>query len=170
MAETSLVELVIEDARWEAEDLGAVAEEAALRTLAAAGLEPERYEISLLACDDRRIAALNAEFRGREQPTNVLSWPALGLTPAEPGARPPAPRAGAAAPVFLGDLALAFETCGREAASAGIPLGHHAAHLVVHGCLHLLGYDHATERDAALMESIERNTLASMGIGDPYRN
>lgn len=161
MAEAAgLVELMVEDARWEAVGLAAVAEDAARRALAATGRAPEGFEMSLLACDDARIAELNAEFRGRPSPTNVLSWPA---------AEPPTGRPGQAEPVFLGDLALAFETCRQEAEAAGIPLEHHAAHLIVHGCLHLLGYDHQGERDAATMEAIETKTLASMGIADPYR-
>jgi probable rRNA maturation factor len=153
-----LVETVIEDAHWEAAGLAAIAEQAARAALAAAGRDPDRHEISLLAGDDARIATLNAAFRQRKQPTNVLSWPAF--------AGPPPPPAGG--PLFLGDLALAWGTCAREAAAAGIPLADHAAHLVVHGVLHLLGHDHADDAEAEAMEALETKALASMGLANPY--
>lgn len=154
-----LVETIVEDARWQAADLPALAERSAAAALAAAGRDPSRHEISLLACNDARIAALNAGFRGKPRPTNVLSWPAF------PGP-PPQPAAGA--PLFLGDLALAFETCAAEAAEAGIPLPDHAAHLVVHGVLHLLGHDHAEDAAAEAMEALETKALARLGLPDPY--
>jgi probable rRNA maturation factor len=151
-----LVGAVIEDPRWAG--IEGVAERAARAALAASGRDPARHEIGLLACDDARMAALNAEFRGKPQPTNVLSWPAFAGPAPEPGAEP----------VFLGDLALGFETCAAEAAAAGIPLADHAAHLVVHGTLHLLGHDHAGDAEAAAMELLETNILASMGVANPY--
>jgi probable rRNA maturation factor len=165
----ALVDLIIEDARWEETGLAQLAERGARAALAACGLAPEGYEISLLACDDARIAALNAEFRGKAAPTNVLSWPAFALERPAPGAAPEPPVAPAGdAPVFLGDLALAYGTCAREAAEQGIPLDAHLSHLVVHGCLHLLGHDHMDARDAARMEALETNILARLGVPDPY--
>ena len=143
--------------------LEAVAERAARATLAAVGRDPELHEIGLLACDDPRIAELNAAFRGKAEPTNVLSWPAFA--PPVPEEPPGLPGEG---PLFLGDLALGFETCAREAEAAGIPLSHHAAHLVVHGVLHLLGLDHAEDAEAEAMERLETNVLASMGVANPY--
>lgn len=104
---------------------------------------------------------LNADFRGKPRPTNVLSWPAFDPPPPDPA--PDDPEA-----LFLGDLAIAYETCAAEAAAAGIPLGEHATHLVVHGVLHLLGYDHEVEDEADAMEAFETNILASMGLPDPY--
>ncbi len=158
MAEPApLVEVVIEDPRWEALDLPALAERAARAALAAAGGDPEGSEIGLLGADDARIAALNAAFRGKAAPTNVLSWPS-GEGPAAPGeAR------------FLGDLALAWETCRAEAEAAGIAPADHVTHLVVHGVLHLLGHDHADDAEAEAMEALETKILASLGVANPYR-
>jgi probable rRNA maturation factor len=153
-----LVEAVVEDPRWKAAGVAAAAERAGRAALAAAGRDPDRHQVALLLCDDARIAALNAEFRGRAGATNVLSWPAFeGAVPA--------PEAEA---LFLGDLALGFETCAREAIEAGIALADHAAHLVVHGVLHLLGHDHEDEAEAEAMEALETEVLASLGIADPY--
>lgn len=160
------VDAVIEDARWEACGLSALADRASGAALRHLGLDPGLWEIALLACDDARIAALNTDFRGKPGPTNVLSWPAEELSPADPGERPVPPD-----PAFgpeLGDIALAFDTCAREAAEAGLPFEDHVAHLIVHGTLHLLGYDHIRDEDADLMERIEAEILASMGIPNPY--
>lgn len=158
-----VVETVVEDPRWEAAGIDLVAERAARAALVAVARDPELHEIGLLACDDARIAALNADFRGKPQPTNVLSWPAFdGAAPDEP---PGLPGEG---PLFIGDIALAYDTCAREAAAAGVTLADHAAHLVVHGTLHLLGHDHAADDEAETMEAIESKALATMGIADPY--
>lgn len=156
------VEPVIEDPRWEAADVPRVAERAARAGLAAVGRDPDQHEIGLLLCDDAKMTELNREFRGMDRPTNVLSWPAFAgevpVTPGEPGE----------GPVFLGDIALGYETCAREAEAAGVPLADHAAHLVVHGVLHLLGHDHAADDPAEAMEEIETKVLASMGVANPY--
>jgi len=166
-----LVELVVEAEGWALAlpDLADLAEAAARRALAASGREPEAYEIALLACDDARIAALNAAFRGKEAPTNVLSWPAFETLP-PPGAVRESALASdpAARRTPLGDVAIALETVRREAEAASLPLKDHAIHLILHGCLHLLGYDHATEAEADLMEGIETRALAELGIDDPY--
>ena len=111
----------------------------------------------MLGCDDARIAGLNAAFRGREAPTNVLAWPSVARDPAVP------PVEGA-----LGDVALSYDTCAREAEAQGKALVDHATHLVAHAVLHLLGHDHDTDNAAALMEGHERTILASMGLSDPY--
>ena len=151
-----LVEVVIEDARWEALGIAALAERAARAALAAAGGDPDASEIGLLAADDARIAKLNAAFRGKAGATNVLSWPS-GEGPATPGeAR------------FLGDLALAWKTCAQEAEEAGVSLEDHVTHLVAHGVLHLVGHDHAEEAKAAAMEALESKILASLGVANPY--
>lgn len=156
------VDVVIEDDRWEASGLEAIAGRAVREALAAAGRDPERHEISVLGCDDARIATLNAAFRDKASPTNVLSWPAFG------GAVPDADPDGEAEPLFLGDLALAFETCTREAEASGRPFEAHVLHLVVHGVLHLLAYDHAEDAAAAEMEAFEAKILARLGVSDPY--
>jgi probable rRNA maturation factor len=154
-----LVDLILEDRRWSDAGLESVAESAARAALIEVGRDPDRHEVSLLACDDTRIAALNEAFRDAGRATNVLSWPAFDD-------EVPLPEAGE--PLFLGDIALAFETCKREADAAGVPLPAHAAHLVIHGLLHLLGHDHVEDTEAEAMEAIETKTLASLGIDDPY--
>lgn len=133
---------------------------------AAAQFAPElanpRLEASLLFTSDAEIHALNREWRGRDKPTNVLSFPMLtredllALAPDGP-------------PEMLGDIALAFETCAREAADKQVPLEHHATHLIVHGLLHLAGHDHEiSPADADAMEALETLVLAQLGIADPY--
>jgi len=115
--------------------------------------------VSVLLTDDRRMRDINREWRGLDKPTNVLSFAAFPPDHLARDAR--------AAP-FLGDIALAFETVRREALDEGKPLGDHVGHLLVHGFLHLVGYDHETEAGAQAMEALERQVLAGMGIPDPY--
>lgn len=110
-------------------------------------------EVSIVLCDDAFIAELNQRWRGIGKPTNVLAFPS--------GADP------ATTPV-LGDIVIAFETAAREAAAAEISLHDHAAHLVTHGFLHLVGYDHVDEVEAEVMERLEVEVLARLGIADPY--
>jgi probable rRNA maturation factor len=164
-----LVDTLIEDSRWEKLGLADLAEAAALAVVRELGLPEEGYEISLLGCDDRRIADLNEDFRGKPQPTNVLSWPAVHHGAETDGSQPAKPKPGPEGmPQELGDIAVAWETCQREAAEQGKDLRNHVTHLLVHGTLHLLGYDHVREGDASLMESTEARILAGMGIADPY--
>ncbi|MEQ1497944.1 MAG: rRNA maturation RNase YbeY [Novosphingobium sp.] len=121
-----------------------------------------RLSASILLADDAEVHALNREWRGMDKPTNVLSFPMLERDEllALPAEGPPE---------LLGDLALALETCTREAADKGISLEHHTAHLLIHGLLHLAGYDHETSaEDARTMELLEIKALAQMGIADPY--
>lgn len=120
---------------------------------AAAEAEGKSGSISLLLGDDGAITALNREFRGKDGPTNVLSFPPAGK---------------GSAPGFLGDIALAAETIAAEAEIQGKSFDNHAAHLAVHGFLHLLGYNHEQDADAEAMEARERAILASLGIADPY--
>lgn len=163
-----LVDCLIEDHRWEAVNLARLAERAAQGVLGRLGMPPRGYEISLLACNDARIAELNADFRGKPQPTNVLSWPAEERGPARAGAMPALPAPGQHGPEELGDVAIAYDTCAAEAAAAGRDLPDHATHLLVHGILHLLGFDHERDADATLMERLEVEILGKMGIADPY--
>ena len=121
-----------------------------------------RLSASFLFTSDAEIHALNREWRQRDKPTNVLSFPMLAREELlELAADGP--------PELLGDVALAHETCAREAAGKGIPLEHHATHLIVHGLLHLAGYDHEiSTADAEAMEALETKALAICGIADPY--
>lgn len=164
-----LVDIVIEDDRWEAFGLETLSDRAVRAALAALGLGAEGFQIVVMGCDDARIAALNADFRGKPAPTNVLSWPAEDLSPDAPGETPLLPEAGDDDdPEALGDIALAWETCAREAVEQEKPMADHVTHLVVHGLLHCLGYDHVDDADAAVMEACEVRILASLGLSDPY--
>lgn len=157
------LDIVIE-ADWPATlDWADLAERAAE---AASTVAPElanpRLSASLLFADDAEVHALNRQWRAKDKPTNVLSFPMLErpalLSLAEEGP-----------PELLGDLALALETCAREAAEKGVALQDHAAHLIVHGLLHLAGHDHETSSaDADAMEALEIKALALLGIADPY--
>ena len=125
-------------------------------------LAPSRLQVSVLFTSDAEVRALNRKWRTRDKPTNVLSFPMLSredllaLGPDGP-------------PVLLGDLAIAFETCDREASESGKTLWSHTTHLLIHGLLHLAGYDHEiSTEDAGHMEGLEIQALASMGIADPY--
>lgn len=162
------IDILIEAHSWDDTGLDALAEVAFATTLRELGKEPALFAVSILACDDARIAMLNADFRGKAQATNVLSWPAEEVETA-PGDMPrlPMPEAGDP-PHELGDIALAHETIAREAADAGRTFAQHLSHLLVHGLLHLLGFDHISDPDAELMEGLETRILARLGIPDPY--
>ncbi len=147
-----MIEVEVEDPAWtrdlpDAEHRVTVAAEAALKAGAAA---PDAV-VTVLLTGDVESADLNQHFRHKTGPTNVLSFPAPET------ARPQ-----------LGDLALAHGVCAREAAEQGKPLSDHLAHLVAHGALHLLGWDHRTDDEADAMEALERKVLAALGIPDPY--
>jgi probable rRNA maturation factor len=152
---TPTIDMAIEADAWSALDApeilaGAVVEAAV--EAAALSLLPG-VEVSILLCDDAFIADLNRRWRGVDKPTNVLAFPS--------GADP------TAAPV-LGDIVIAFETAAREAAAADISLHDHVVHLVAHGFLHLVGYDHIDPVEAEEMEALEVTILARLGIADPY--
>ena len=164
-----LVDTVIEDPRWEAVGLPALADKAAGATFRELGLPMEGFSLCVMGCDDARIAGLNGEFRKKGVPTNVLSFPAQNRAADVPGLAPDLPAAGDGDdPEELGDIAISHDTCAREAVEQGKDLSQHVTHLVVHGILHLLGYDHIEDADAALMEGLEARILASLGVDDPY--
>ncbi len=150
MAEQTLeVDVVGASPLWQGHD------ELLTRALAAAAAQQGvSGSVSLLLGDDAAITQLNHQFRGKNGPTNVLSFPPAHLGDSLEG--------------FLGDIALAAETIVEEANFQGKRFENHAAHLVVHGFLHLLGYDHENPADAEAMEAREREILASLGIEDPY--
>ena len=166
------VEIVVENALWNRFDLEDIANRAFDAVAEKLSLVDGPYELSILACDDARIAVLNAEFRGKQTPTNVLSWPGFDLSPAVAGGKPDFPPLPAHGDPFIniGDIAIAYQTCLLEADKAGIEPQGHITHLLIHGILHLLGYDHETEIDAKMMETLEIDLLASMSIGNPYQN
>ncbi len=152
------IEIAVEAGDWPPEDeLRAVAERAIAAALAVlrdgSGPPPralaEGTELSILFTDDAAVQKLNAAWRGKDKPTNVLSFPQ-------------------ASGPLLGDVILAAETVRDEAALAQKPLRDHMAHLIVHGFLHLIGYDHEADAEAEAMEAVEREALARMGIADPY--
>ena len=146
-----------QDALPDAEVLGVRAASAAY---AGSGRETgaQGAEASLVLADDAFVQALNRDYRGQDKPTNVLSFANLD------GAGGPA----SDAPLLLGDVVIALETTVAEAAAAGRPLSDHFCHLVVHGMLHLLGFDHQTDAQADGMERLEIRILQSLGIADPY--
>lgn len=156
-----IVDIVIEDDRWEDAGLPAMAERAAQAV--GEWLSLGEFQVVVMGCDDARIATLNAEFRGKPKPTNVLSWPATEFAPHLPGARPELPDTDE-----LGDIAISYDTCAREAEAQGKPFADHATHLLVHAILHLAGYDHIDDQDAETMEDAERSILGKLGIPDPY--
>jgi len=146
-----------QDTDWEA--LANRAAEAAAR--AAPELARDNLIVSLVLADDDEVHALNKQWRAKDKPTNVLSFPMLS--------RAEVLAASADAPEMLGDLILAHGVCRREAAEKGVPVEHHATHLVIHGLLHLAGHDHELgEGEAEEMEHLERKALAMLGIADPY--
>jgi len=146
------------DVEWDALTVRA---HAALGTVEPA-LHNPRLTASVLFTSDEEVHALNREWRGKDKPTNVLSFPMLeredllDLAPEGP-------------PEMLGDIVLAAGTCAREAAEKGVPLETHATHLLIHGLLHLAGHDHVdSDAQAEAMEALEIAALAKLGIGDPY--
>lgn len=164
-----LVETVIEDVRWEGFGLAPLGERAGRAVLLTLGMKADCFTFSLMGCDDARIMQLNASFRGKSVATNVLSWPSEERGAEFVGEAPDLPEPGEADdPESLGDIAIAWETCAREAEEQGKPLADHVTHLLVHGVLHLLGFDHIEDEDAALMEGLEVRILASLGVSDPY--
>jgi probable rRNA maturation factor len=154
-------QVVVECQTWHAavtDPVGIVREAVAAALQEAAEAAPDRAEVSVLLADDDWLRTLNRTWRNQDKPTNVLSFPAMEPGEVAHGSRP----------VLLGDIAIALETVLREAGAEGKAPAAHLAHLVVHGTLHLLGHDHETDGEAALMEGTEALALARLGIADPY--
>jgi probable rRNA maturation factor len=149
------IETVVDCSGWdELADLDTLIAECLQASVQESGVDlPEGTEVNLLFCDDERIRGLNREFRGQDKPTNVLSFPgALPLGSAH----------------FLGDIAIAYETVAREAREQGKTLDHHCRHMIAHGFLHLLGYDHEDDQNAEVMEAVEIRILRRLGVDNPY--
>ena len=155
------------DAEWDSSrDWASLARSAAVAAIAESafpqlGQAERTVELSVRLTSDDKVHALNAEWRGKDKPTNVLSFP-MAEEDELVASTSPGPE------LMLGDIILARGVCAAEAAGKGVPLESHAAHLMVHGTLHLLGYDHMDDDSAADMEAREVRALARMGIGDPY--
>lgn len=163
MSEIGSVKLEIDAEDWPAGEWDRLASRAAEAAAEVAReLDNHRLSASLLLTSDAEIHALNREWRGRDKPTNVLSFPMLTREQLLALEREGSPE-------LLGDIVLAHETCAREAAEKGVALEDHAAHLVIHGLLHLAGHDHEVSTNRAeAMEALEIEALALMGIADPY--
>jgi len=162
------MDIRIEHPGWDLVGFEPLVARAAVATLTDCGLDPEICEIAVLATGDAAIATLNEQFRDKPTATNVLSWPAQDLSADVPGGNPTPPQADAFGDISLGDIAIAWETCAQEADIGGITLHDHVTHLIVHGLLHLLGYDHIRDPDATLMERLEGEILGKLGVSDPY--
>ena len=124
---------------------------------------PAAIELSLRLTSDDEVQTLNRQYRGKDAPTNVLSFPMV-----QPDLLDTVTQNSDDGEVLLGDIVLAHGVCAREASARGVSLDEHVTHLMVHGVLHLLGYDHQTDDDAEPMEAIERDALAALGVADPY--
>lgn len=152
---TPVIDVAIETDAWralEAPEVLATAVVAAALEVAALSLAADA-EVSIVLCDDSFIADLNRKWRGIDKPTNVLAFPS-GADPATTS--------------VLGDIVIAYETAAREAVAAEVTLLDHVAHLMAHGFLHLVGYDHIDETEAEEMERLEVRILALLGIANPY--
>jgi probable rRNA maturation factor len=159
------IQLSLEEGDWQSEEFLEAFARRVLDHAAAHLAEKERQpfpkqpvEVSLVFTDDAAIREINAEWREQDKPTNVLSFPAFPLLP---GGKPGP---------MLGDIILAEETLRREALDLGVAFEDHLTHLLVHGFLHLFGYDHMTEEEAAVMEGLEIRILAELGLENPYRD
>ena len=149
------IDVIVRSARWRKRPTAQTTVKRAVLAAAEAVSTPPT-ELAIVLSDDSAVQALNRDWRGKNAPTNVLSFPA-----AAPG------KARAASP-YIGDIVIAYRTVAREAVAEGKPFNHHLAHLTVHGFLHLLGYDHENDRDAKKMERLERKILKRLAIPDPY--
>jgi len=145
------IDVIVEAEAWAAHDAETIVRKA---IEAAAAFEGRPGEVAVMLTDDTTIRQLNAQWRGMDKPTNVLSFPAGNIAAAQEG--------------HLGDIAIAYETLAREAEAEDKAFSDHLAHLAIHGYLHLIGFDHETDDDALRMESLETRILSSLAIADPY--
>lgn len=155
-------EFVPEYSSWDVEKLNKIAEKVSEATNTKLRL-PKSASVAVLLCNNAKIQRLNKDFRASDKATNILSWPIENLRAASSGQLP-----NLAINPQLGDLAMAYEVCFSESRLGQIPFRDHLAHLLLHGTLHLLGYDHMEDTDALIMEAIEIEVLAKMCISNPY--
>ena len=154
--------LVTEYSDWDDKSFEQIAHRVAIVTNESIDL-PENANVAVLLCDDAKIKSLNKKFRGNPHPTNILSWPNESLVADMPGQKPKL-----ASDPDLGNIAIAYQLCFAEADSAHIALNDYLAHLLVHGTLHLLGYDHENADEGDKMEALEIKILTSLGYQNPY--
>ena len=154
MSNTVALDVLIEDEGWQPH----IADGADICRRAVMAVLPEgtTTEVSFVFTTDDAIARLNADYRGKNGPTNVLSFPLVQIA------------VGDAIPPMLGDVVMARQTVEAEAEEAGIPVRDHIMHLLIHGLLHLVGHDHEDDAEAGRMEALETELLAGLGIADPY--
>ena len=159
------VDLIMEEARWKTLNLLQIANAAFKETLSHLNMRSENFICCILACNSKKIKGLNAKFRGKNNSTNVLSFPS---TPEICKVKSSPKFEANVDPFELGDIAIAYEVCKKEADFSKIDFEHHVYHLIVHSMLHLLGYNHKEEKNAVEMEKIEVQILANLGISNPY--
>lgn len=159
------VDVIVESGGWSAglPDIESLVHRVAQAAISAAQDAPGNAELSVLLSDDANLRRLNRDYRDSDAATNVLAF-----RNDDPAGGPVSGPLADTRPVLLGDVVIAFETAAREAADQKKPLSHHVSHLLVHGVLHLLGYDHDEATAANDMEDLERAILAGLGIPDPY--
>ena len=151
------------DDDWDARSARAVRAAAEATQHGGLATSPALVEVSVRLTDDDEVRQLNARFRDKDHPTNVLSFPMI-----QPDLLHTVTQNSDDGEVLLGDIVLAYGVCAAEAAEKDISVADHATHLMVHGTLHLLGYDHQGDDEAEQMEAVERDVLARLGIADPY--
>ncbi len=168
-----MIEILCENTpQWSAQtDWQHLANDAAMAAIAGSDLSAllsgkAAYSISVQLSDNDEVHSLNREYRGKDKPTNVLSFPMMDADELARLAQSDSANNGPE--TMLGDIILAYETCAKEAEEKSIPLKNHTLHLIVHGVLHLLGYDHQGDAMASEMEALEIKALASIGVDDPY--
>lgn len=149
------IDIVVEAPAWESVNaLEMLARDCVSASVGASGVKlSQNCELSVTFCDDAAMRALNAQWRGKDAPTNVLSFPTPGALAAKP---------------LIGDIIVAYETVMREASEQEKPIREYVAHMLVHGFLHLIGYDHETDAEAEAMEALERRIAMALGLSDPY--
>ena len=165
------INVIFEDKRWVKIPLEEIAKVALKLIIERFLVKDNNFEVSLLASNDTEIRELNKSFRGNDSSTNIISWPEQEVQLREPGNCPVQMdkfRPDSEGIIFLGNLAISFERCSTEAEEKNIYFDDHILHLLLHGCLHLIGFDHQNELDANLMENIEIRLLSGVGIKNPY--
>lgn len=164
------VEIICQEPLWEEISLNHLFSRTAAQVINHTLKSDAKYLISVLACDDKTIMKLNETFRGKKEPTNVLSWPTYFLLPnfIKPLDPFPAEKSKSDGIIELGDIAISYQRCLQEAKELKKEFSHHLIHLITHSCLHLLGYKHDTIVDTKIMEAIEIKILATNGLESPY--